>query len=216
MNWMPLIYENCTRMDEYQYRTEADRQSKSMKADFDHYNGGGYELRLRGHIDDLTNKIKTLQNNNWIDNRTRALITEFAVDNAQVKLFNIEDNYFINEMAEVERMMKEIGGVEKESGFRPGPVINPTEAAANVVLPKPTETCQCCCASHCFFQHFPGASSARTVLTTRSNPSYPDILHLDHDVLDDSLLDDSCLPAYDSQDPLHAILTTLETKFDLE
>ena len=89
MNWMPLIYENCTRMDEYQYRTEADRQSKSMKADFDHYNGGGYELRLRGHIEDITNKIKTLQNNNWIDNRTRALITEFAVYNAQVNLFGV-------------------------------------------------------------------------------------------------------------------------------
>ena len=43
-----------------------------------------------------------------------------------------------------------------------------------------------------------------------------DVLHPDHDVPDDSLLDDSCLPAYDSQDPLHAILTTLETKFDLE
>ena len=151
MNWMPLIYENCTRMDEYQYRTEADRQSKSMKADFGHYTGGGYELRLRGHIDDLTNKIKTLQNNNWIDNRTRALITEFAVDNAQVKLFNIEDNYFINEMAEVERMMKEIGGVEKEAGFRPRPVVNPMSAAPNVVLPNPTEACECCCASHCFF-----------------------------------------------------------------
>ena len=44
-----------------------------------------------------------------------------------------------------------------------------------------------------------------------SNPSYPDILHPDHNVLDDS-----CLPAYDSQDPLHIILTTLEIKFDLE
>ena len=89
MNWMPLIFENCTRMDEYQYRTEAERQSKSMKADFGYYTGGGYELRLRGHIDDLTNKIRTLQNNNWIDNRTRALITEFAVYNAQVNMFGV-------------------------------------------------------------------------------------------------------------------------------
>ena len=163
------------------------------------------EIRYHVYGDDDTPKKDKVLVPHFTDRSVRSL----------VKLFHIEDNYFINEMAEVERMMKEIGGVEKEAGFRPGPINNPTDAAANVVLPKPTENCECCCASHCFFQHFPGAT-ARTVLITRSSPSYPDVLHPDHDTPDDSLLDDSCLPAYDSQDPLHAILTTLETKFDLE
>ena len=76
-------------MNEFEYITAAEREASNMNADFGLYTGGGYELRLRGHIDELKGRIQTLQLNNWIDNRTRALITEFAVYNAQVNMFGV-------------------------------------------------------------------------------------------------------------------------------
>ena len=90
-NWKPLI--DCTDkndiMSEYQYRTQEEREAKADKGDFTLFKGGGYELQLRGHIDALNDKIKTLQLNDWIDNRTRALVTEFSVYNAQVNKFGV-------------------------------------------------------------------------------------------------------------------------------
>ena len=87
MGWLPLVAANCTRMEEYNYKTEVERESMPFKADYNKYSGGGYELKFRGHIDKLMLKLETLKNNSWIDNRTRALITEFSVYNAQVHHF---------------------------------------------------------------------------------------------------------------------------------
>ena len=55
-----------------------------MNADYKMYSGGGYELKLKGQIAKLQKRLTELQEHRWIDNRTRALITEFAVYNAQV------------------------------------------------------------------------------------------------------------------------------------
>ena len=41
-------------------------------------------FRMKGNIGDLLQKISVLRNESWIDNRTRAIITEFSVFNAQV------------------------------------------------------------------------------------------------------------------------------------
>ena len=89
MGWLPLVYSNCTRMEEFNYKTEFEREAMAFKADYNTYSGGGYELKLKGHIDKLKEKLETLQNNNWVDNRTRALIVEFSVYNAQVNLFGV-------------------------------------------------------------------------------------------------------------------------------
>ena len=40
---------------------------------------------MKGQIAKLKHKLSVLQNNDWIDNRTRALITEFSVYNPQVR-----------------------------------------------------------------------------------------------------------------------------------
>ena len=87
--WKPLLHENCTRMGEFEYMTQTERESRTLNADFSYYSGGGYELRLRGHIDELKERLQTLQQEDWIDNRTRALITEFSFYNAQVNLFGV-------------------------------------------------------------------------------------------------------------------------------
>ena len=100
--WLPLISENCTRMAEYEFRyssfsvkpqyflnchccrSETQREAYSYKSDIRTYSGGGYELKMKGQIAKLKHKLSVLQNNDWIDNRTRALITEFSVYNPQV------------------------------------------------------------------------------------------------------------------------------------
>lgn len=76
-------------MAEFEFTPEALREAKATKGDFGYYTGGGYELKLRGNIEELKGRLQTLQTNNWIDNRTRALITEFSVYNAQVNMFGV-------------------------------------------------------------------------------------------------------------------------------
>lgn len=51
------------------------------------YGGGGYTLKLTGFMDNLNGTIQRLKSQPWTDNRTRALILEFSVYNAQTNLF---------------------------------------------------------------------------------------------------------------------------------
>ena len=59
-------------------------ESTASQAGVRTYGGGGYVFSLTGYIQDLTDRITLLQEENWVDNRTRALIVEFSVYNAQV------------------------------------------------------------------------------------------------------------------------------------
>ena len=86
LGWHPLISENCTRMIEYEFRSEEEREAYSLNSDIRMYSGGGYELKMKGQIAKLKEKLELLQNNYWIDNRTRALVTEFSVYNPQVNI----------------------------------------------------------------------------------------------------------------------------------
>ena len=45
-------------------------------------------MELRGFIDDLKDKIRDFQKDQWINNRTRSAIVEFSVYNAQVNIFS--------------------------------------------------------------------------------------------------------------------------------
>jgi len=74
---------------EFQSAEKRDANNLALGGAYHVYSGGGYELRLKGQIEKLKLKLITLQESNWIDNRTRALITEFSVYNAQANLFGI-------------------------------------------------------------------------------------------------------------------------------
>lgn len=69
----------------FRYTDSTELQSASHAAAIRTYGGGGYILRLTGFIEELNSKIETLKTENWVDNRTRALIVEFSVYNAQVR-----------------------------------------------------------------------------------------------------------------------------------
>ena len=81
------IFFNC-----HCCRSETQREAYSYKSDIRTYSGGGYELKMKGQIAKLKHKLSVLQNNDWIDNRTRALITEFSVYNPQVILHRITND----------------------------------------------------------------------------------------------------------------------------
>lgn len=54
--------------------------------DRDWYSGGGYVIRLRGKTVDLLKRFKLLQEYQWIDKMTRAILIEFSSYNAQVSI----------------------------------------------------------------------------------------------------------------------------------
>ena len=67
----------------YFTRSAADLNASTTVAAVRNYNGGGYVLKLTGYMDNLNETIQTLKYDPWTDNRTRALILEFSVYNAQ-------------------------------------------------------------------------------------------------------------------------------------
>ena len=80
---------NCTEKAEFKYETPAESETTSISASPKSYGGGGYVLRFKGYITDMEANINLLKKENWIDNRTRSLVVEFAVYNAQVLLNDI-------------------------------------------------------------------------------------------------------------------------------
>ena len=86
--WLPIGHPNCTMdMKEFNYTKAGDINATSIDAGIRAYSGGGYILELRGYIDNLESKLKLLKEIKWVDNRTRSLILEFAVYNAQVNIY---------------------------------------------------------------------------------------------------------------------------------
>ena len=65
-----------------------------MSAGIRTYSGGGYIFRFTGPIEKLEAKIDSLVENNWVDNRTRALILEFSVYNAQVNIISLKKRHY--------------------------------------------------------------------------------------------------------------------------
>lgn len=75
--------------DEWNYRSAKELDGFSFIGKLDMYSGSGYVIPLKGSRDELRARIQTLLSENWIDERTRAVIAEFSVYNAQANLFGI-------------------------------------------------------------------------------------------------------------------------------
>lgn len=78
-----------SRKDEWNYRTPSELDGLPFLGKLDIYSGGGYVLALKGSREDLHERIEQLRYQRWIDERTRAVIAEFSVYNAQANLFGI-------------------------------------------------------------------------------------------------------------------------------
>lgn len=73
----------------YRYTSASDLGATPLSCGVGTYGGGGYVFPLKGYIGDVNDKVETLKKMNWINNRTRAVIVEFSVYNAQVNMFGI-------------------------------------------------------------------------------------------------------------------------------
>ena len=76
----------CNESAEYRFESSESLESIPITAGIRTYGGGGYIQRLTGPIQKLELKLQELIEENWIDNRTRALLVEFSVYNAQVRI----------------------------------------------------------------------------------------------------------------------------------
>ena len=83
----------------------SELESTAIQAGVRTYGGGGYVLRLTGYIQDLKDRITLLQEENWVDNRTRALIVEFSVYNAQARKMNLISGSRTKSLSPVQEVM---------------------------------------------------------------------------------------------------------------
>ena len=68
------------------YLSAIDLDSVSISAGMRTYGGGGYVFRFRGQIHEIEENLQRLMEKKWVDQKTRALLLEFSVYNAQVSL----------------------------------------------------------------------------------------------------------------------------------
>ena len=123
-----------------------------------------------------------------------------------VKLFSLEDNYFVHDMNEVEKLITSLKDVTKAA--------NPVNVSDEADKIGP---CQCCCRGHCSYLHvFTSAQSLPNFTKTGEiAPRYPAAVFpgvdrdADHDAIDHDLL--PRVP----DDEFSRLLTCLETDLNL-
>ena len=70
----------------FQYRTASNLNGYPVVGTVETYWGGGYVYEMRGQKSYLQGNLTLLQQNNWIDRQTRAIIIEFSIFNPNVNL----------------------------------------------------------------------------------------------------------------------------------
>ena len=73
----------------FQYRDATSLQGSSFQGLFNTYEGSGYVYELRGKLDYLQRNLTLLQEMNWIDRQTRAVLAEFSVYNPNMNLIMV-------------------------------------------------------------------------------------------------------------------------------
>ena len=84
-----ILNPSKSKKNEWMYRKAAELDGLPFWGLLDWYSGGGYLVPLKGTPKEITSHLERLQNDSWIDSRTRALFVEFAVYNPQVNLFAV-------------------------------------------------------------------------------------------------------------------------------
>ena len=141
------------------------------------------------------------------------------------KLFNVEDSYWVDDMSEVEKLVKKLeennGDVENtvnedtvvandvSGGAEAEPSQEQDSEASTVV-----ECQQCCCRAHCGYLHVTTGKSVPLSSFSQNAGVSATVLYPDTDTFEEGI-DVSVLPS-DVDDEVYRILTSLETQFDLD
>jgi hypothetical protein len=143
-----------------------------------------------------------------------------------VRLFNVEDTYFIDDMSEFERLMAELD--KKSETVDPVKLVKGSDGLFKVKDPvvNPVElSCGCCCASHCAMNvHNVAGTVIGVTLAHKVNVAlsmeefeFPHIY--ERDLLDDYEEDvpvKSGCNMTEGKDELFDIITAVETDFGLD
>lgn len=87
--WIPTQLEHNELSLEYRYTQASERNGFFTKGQLGFYSGGGYVHELRGSSSQLINGMRSLREQGWIDQRTRAIIVEMTTFNPGSYLFGI-------------------------------------------------------------------------------------------------------------------------------
>ena len=103
-----------------------------------------------------------------------------------VRLFNIEDNYFISDMAKVEEMMSELNKTKEEAlKVEPKKLVRNDDGTYRVkVKAAIIKRCKCCCSGHCkLYTHNQAGMTSMIVatkkITEHGGASFPHIYESD-------------------------------------
>jgi polycystin 1L2 len=87
-NHLTEFLPSCSR-SEFKYTSAKELDSMPYQARMDSYGGGGYVYHIKGSSKSIRAGLKSLQQQRWVNNHTRAIFLEFSVYNANVNLFGI-------------------------------------------------------------------------------------------------------------------------------
>ena len=117
-NWQSNgTFPGACNHPEFRYESSTALQTLTQLGRLGTYGGGGYVIRLTGTQDDVLARMRELQKMQWVDKRTRAIILEFSVYNANVNLFSTCTVYM---------EINEGGGIQPKWRFEPVKLIKIT------------------------------------------------------------------------------------------
>ena len=76
-------------LDIYRYETASQLKSLPIWGHRDYYGGGGYVIHMSGPTEEILERFTFLQENQWIDEKTRAVLIEFSTYNSHVIFLSI-------------------------------------------------------------------------------------------------------------------------------
>ena len=140
-----------------------------------------------------------------------------------VRPFSIDDNYFVEDMAAVERMLSKVTEANDDK-VEPLNIVRGEDGQFKLedrvnATASYIRTCNCCCDGHCALAHIPGtavqsSAAIRINHVVTGKLSYaPVLLHPDDTDLEDADLANHMLP-FNPEDEIFAMVTALHTNFN--
>ena len=132
-----------------------------------------------------------------------------------MRLFHIEDDYFIDDINEAEKLFKHFN-------LLPVPEVAADDGEVDVVTAAIKKKCKCCCAAHCSLsKHSVNGQLAGVSLTNLYSSVTPDVSMTFPFTKEDVSRADFAIASNGQvdnviKDELYSVITCLETQFSLE
>ena len=143
-----------------------------------------------------------------------------------VRLFNVEDNYWVDEMAKCEMLVKELRRKAGDSKVEPLKLLKKPNGEYEIKSKQATycksKKCKCCCVGHCkLIKHCHQGSNRMKVNLSQLMKVEHEEFEFPHIYEQDLLEEESfgqaeSMSMFDSKDPLYEMMMAMETNFSWE